>query len=96
MSGSRDYTARLWDARVGGQSLSSLDGHMNEVTSVQWHSNGYFVLSAARDSQIKVSNSNIFQVNIFLMTYSTCSLARQDTLQKNKKRSVALESSQQS
>lgn len=54
VSGSKDYTARLWDARVGGDSLSSLEGHMNEVTSVQWHSNGNLILSAARDSQIKV------------------------------------------
>jgi len=54
VSGSKDYTARLWDARVGGDSLSSLEGHMNEVTSVQWHSNGNLILSAARDSQIKL------------------------------------------
>jgi len=32
---------------------------MNEVTSVQWHSSGQFVLSAARDSQIKVSHSEL-------------------------------------
>ena len=55
MSGSRDYTIRLWDARVGGESLSSLEGHMGEVSTVQWHSNGYSILSAGRDNQAKVS-----------------------------------------
>ena len=55
VSGSRDYTIRLWDARVGGESLSSLEGHMGEVSTVQWHSNGYSILSAGRDNQAKVS-----------------------------------------
>ena len=55
VSSSRDYTIRLWDARLGGEALSSLEGHMNEVTTVQWHRNGHFVLSAGRDNQLKVS-----------------------------------------
>ena len=54
VSSSRDYTIRLWDARLGGEALSSLEGHMNEVTTVQWHRNGHFVLSAGRDNQLKV------------------------------------------
>lgn len=54
-SSSRDYTIRLWDARLGGEALSSLEGHMNEVTKVQWHANGHFLLSGAKDSQLKVS-----------------------------------------
>ena len=54
VSASRDYTMRLWDARKGGESLSSLEGHTGEVTSVQWHSNGYSILSAGRDNQAKV------------------------------------------
>ena len=54
VSGSRDYTIRLWDARQGGESLSSLEGHTGEVSTVQWHSNGFSILSAGRDNQAKV------------------------------------------
>lgn len=55
VSGSRDFTIRLWDARVGGESLSSLEGHRGEVSTVQWHGNGHFILSAGRDNQAKVT-----------------------------------------
>ena len=54
VSSSKDYTIRLWDPRAGGEALSSLDGHMNEVSTVQWHRNGHYILSAARDNQLKV------------------------------------------
>ena len=57
VSSSRDYTIRLWDPRAGGEALSSLEGHMNEVTSVAWHRNGHHILSAGRDNQLKVRPS---------------------------------------
>lgn len=57
VSSSRDYTIRLWDARLGGEALSSLEGHMNEVTTVQWHTNGFQILSAGRDNQLKARPS---------------------------------------
>ena len=62
VSASRDYTIRLWDARVGGGSLSSLEGHMGEVTSVQWHRNGYSILSAGRDNQAKARSHRCFVI----------------------------------
>jgi WD40 repeat protein len=48
VTGSQDYTAKLWDASTGKEILS-LPGHTQEVTSVSFSPDGRNVLTSSRD-----------------------------------------------
>lgn len=53
-SGSRDALIKLWDARAGGAALHTLQVHKAAVSSLSWHPNGNWLLSASRDHLVKV------------------------------------------
>ena len=53
-SGSRDALIKLWDARAGGTALHMLQCHKAAVSSLSWHPNGNWLLSASRDRLVKV------------------------------------------
>ena len=48
LTGSRDGTAKLWDAKTG-QLLASFDGHLAEITAVAFSPDGSRVATASRD-----------------------------------------------
>jgi WD40 repeat protein len=48
LTGSRDNSAKLWDAETGKEILS-LPGHTQEVTSVAFSPDGLSVLTSSRD-----------------------------------------------
>ena len=50
LTGSRDNTAKLWDAETGKEILS-LPGHTQEVTSVSFSPDGRNVLTSSRDGK---------------------------------------------
>jgi WD40 repeat protein len=52
LTGSQDYSVKLWDARTDrelGKEILSLNGHQQEVTSVGFSPNGRLALSSSRD-----------------------------------------------
>ena len=52
-TGSRDGTAKVWDA-AGGQELLTLKGHTGVVTSVSWSPDGTRLATASHDGTAKV------------------------------------------
>ena len=48
LTGSEDYTAKLWDARTGREILT-LSGHTQGVTAVAFSPAGHEALTASRD-----------------------------------------------
>src|SRR5439155_3060971 len=51
LTGSEDYTAKLWDASPGheGKAILNLKGHTQEVTSVRFSRDGHYVCTGSRD-----------------------------------------------
>merc|ERR1719197_438547 len=52
-SGSADMTVKLWDLRTL-QLLQHYPAHADEVTSVQFHPSGNFLLSGSADATLKL------------------------------------------
>ena len=52
VSGSKDSTARVWNAR-SGECISVLSQHTDSVTSVKWSTNG-LIFTSSRDRTIKM------------------------------------------
>jgi WD40 repeat protein len=48
LTGSEDYTVKLWDAHAGREILT-LSGHTQGVTSVAFSPSGHEALTASRD-----------------------------------------------
>jgi hypothetical protein len=48
LTGSKDYTAILWDATTG-QEIMTLKGHLQEVTAVGFSPDSRFALTGSRD-----------------------------------------------
>lgn len=64
-TGSRDWLAKLWDARAkhgggngsassGNTAAASLHGHKGPVNAVRWSSNGNWLLTCSSDNSMKV------------------------------------------
>lgn len=53
VSGSKDYTIKLWDLDIGKE-LITLKDHNDFVTSVKFHHNGNILISASEDRTIKL------------------------------------------
>ena len=56
LTGSDDYTAKLWDASTGheGKAILNLKGHTQEVTSVRFSHDGRYVCTGSRDGTAMV------------------------------------------
>ncbi len=52
-TGSRDDTARLWDAATG-EELRCLRGHMDDVTSLAFSPDGRWVATGSRDDSVRI------------------------------------------
>jgi len=50
LTGSCDATVRLWDTRVGVESVKTFTGHESDVNSVKWFSNGTSFVTGSDDS----------------------------------------------
>ena len=57
LTGSGDYTARLWDINTGEQ-LRNFSGHRSEVYSVAFSPDGKFVLTGSNDSTARLWDVN--------------------------------------
>jgi WD40 repeat protein len=53
VSGSDDYTVRIWDARTGTQ-LAVMDGHTDAVRCVAFSSDGAYIVSGSRDQNLRL------------------------------------------
>ena len=53
VSGSRDKSIRIWEAR-SGKCVSTLLGHDNWVTDLAFHPSGKFLLSVSDDKSLRV------------------------------------------
>src|SRR5690349_11879731 len=53
LTGSKDWTARLWDA-ASGRELRKFEGHAQNVTSVAFSSDGRFVLTGSDDKTARL------------------------------------------
>jgi WD40 repeat protein len=53
VTGSRDDTARLWDAATG-EELRCLRGHMDDVTSLAFSPDGRWVATGSRDDSVRI------------------------------------------
>ncbi|KAF5374038.1 hypothetical protein D9757_010074 [Collybiopsis confluens] len=53
VSGSFDYTVRVWDA-VAGQQLAQLDGHIGRVKSVAFSPDGSKIVSGSDDNTVRI------------------------------------------
>ncbi|KIM28417.1 hypothetical protein M408DRAFT_37709, partial [Serendipita vermifera MAFF 305830] len=54
VSGSSDYTVRIWDAATGAPVGDPLRGHTNEVTSVVYSPDGRNIVSGSQDKTIRI------------------------------------------
>ena len=52
VSGSYDWTIRVWDAQTGGQVGNPLQGHTNSVLSVAFSPDGRHIVSGSDDQTI--------------------------------------------
>lgn len=52
-SGSKDNLTKLWDPS-SGKCLATLHGHKNTVMAMEWNANGNYLLTACRDSLVRV------------------------------------------
>lgn len=57
VSGSEDFTAKIWDSDKG-QEVLTLKGHEREVTSVAFSSDGLYALTGSRDNKAIVWTAN--------------------------------------
>jgi WD40 repeat protein len=53
VSGSQDYTIRIWDA-VSGAALNTLEGHTSGVNSIAFSPNGLRIVSGSDDHTIRL------------------------------------------
>ena len=53
VSGSADFSARVWDALTGDE-LKTLNGHTDDVRSVAFSSDGTRIVSGSHDSSVRV------------------------------------------
>jgi WD40 repeat protein len=53
VSGSLDKTIKIWDA-VSGESLNTLEGHFESVSSVSWNHDSSKIVSGSYDETIKI------------------------------------------
>ena len=61
VSGSEDYTVRLWDVRTG-QLLHTLEEHAGDVTSVAFSPNGKTLVSGSRDTTTRLWDTDTGQL----------------------------------
>ncbi|KIM87374.1 hypothetical protein PILCRDRAFT_814882 [Piloderma croceum F 1598] len=54
VSGSSDYTIRVWDAETGETVVGPLEGHTNLVNSVAFSQDNKYIVSGSSDSTIRV------------------------------------------
>ncbi|KAH7337080.1 WD40-repeat-containing domain protein [Rhizoctonia solani] len=54
VSGSRDFSLRMWHAQNGEVMFGPLHGHTDEITSVKYSPNGRRVVSGSRDKTVRV------------------------------------------
>ncbi|EMD36360.1 hypothetical protein CERSUDRAFT_155994 [Gelatoporia subvermispora B] len=57
VSGSRDKSVRIWDARTGDLLMDPLEGHRNTVNSVAFSPDGAVVVSGSLDKTIRLWNA---------------------------------------
>ena len=53
LSGSFDYTVKLWDAATGAL-IRTFEGHSNKVSSIAFSTDGARVLSGSEDKTLKL------------------------------------------
>ena len=53
ISGSRDTTVKLWNAKTG-KIIHTLEGHTDFVTSVAWSCDGKMIISGSGDTTVKI------------------------------------------
>jgi len=54
VSGSDDHTVRIWDARTGKQTYSTLSGHTDSVKSVATARDGFLIASGSEDHSVRL------------------------------------------
>jgi WD40 repeat protein len=54
VSGSKDKTIRIWDARTGEEVMTPLEGHTGLVTSVGFSPDGTHIVSGSDDKTIRI------------------------------------------
>ena len=57
VSGSRDCTIRIWDAKTGNAVVRPLEGHTDWVNSVAYSPNGRYIASGSTDCTIRIWNA---------------------------------------
>jgi WD40 repeat protein len=67
LTGSRDNTARLWDAQTGKQ-LHTLEGHSSDVMSVCWSPTGKFLATGSYDGTTRIWDSGTKQECVALLS----------------------------
>ncbi len=58
MTGSRDGTARLWDA-LSGRELLTLKGHDGQVSGVAFSPDGNQIATSGRDGTLRLWNAGL-------------------------------------
>ncbi|CAE6422775.1 unnamed protein product, partial [Rhizoctonia solani] len=71
VSGSRDFTIRLWDARSGKPVLGPLEGHSDSVSCVRFSHSGISIASSALDKSIIIWDSRSGDIAIGPLTGHT-------------------------
>ncbi|NEP87129.1 MAG: hypothetical protein F6K18_09950 [Okeania sp. SIO2C2] len=61
LSGSRDYTLRLWDTD-SGQPLHQLKGHTDRVTAIAFSPDGQKILSGSKDDTLRLWDTDSGQL----------------------------------
>jgi len=54
ISGSVDFTNKLWDSRVSKSLVFTFEGHESDVNTVAWHPDGQTFASGSDDSSVRV------------------------------------------
>ncbi len=62
VSGSKDNTVKLWDARSGG-CINTFSGHKHTVLRVRWSPNGRWFASAGRDKHIMINDIRMMRAS---------------------------------